>query len=202
MRRQGLVCLLRARPEFEILGEYSEASELLNFLDELGDGIVLADNNLPSVGNIDPILLIHHKKPQQRIIILSSSSSLNPAIQALRNGAAGYVVRIEDADHLYLAISKVYYNQRYVSEIIHNQILDAMVEGKSPEEEDERISSREKEILLLIAQGKSNVEIGKLLVISPRTVETHRNNIMRKLGLSSVKEIVSYAYKQGLLRVE
>jgi DNA-binding NarL/FixJ family response regulator len=202
MRRQSLVCLLKSSPDFEVLGECSEGYELLNLLDSLGDGIILADSNLHTTGNLDTVLLVHQKKPLQRVIILSDDLSPLPAIRAIRNGARGYIVRLEDSEQFMKGIFKVFHDQRYVSEVINSQILDALVEGKSLEDEDERISSREKEILLLIAQGKSNSDIGELLVISPRTVETHRNNIMRKLGLSSVKEIISYAYKHGLLRAE
>jgi DNA-binding NarL/FixJ family response regulator len=83
------------------------------------------------------------------------------------------------------------------------QILDSVISGKSFQTEiDDRLSSREKQILQLIAEGRTNADIGRLLVISTRTVETHRNNLMRKLGLSSQMEIIRYAIKHGLLSIE
>jgi DNA-binding NarL/FixJ family response regulator len=171
--------------------------------DNLGTGIILIDINLPSISNLDPIILIHQRNPDQRVLVLSDSLSPLPAIHALRNGAHGYVVRMDDSDHLFQGIISVHRGQRYVSSLVTNQILDALVAGKNFEDDDdERISPREKEILHLISQGKSNSEIGKLLVISTRTVETHRNNIMRKLGLSSQIDIIRYAYKHGLLSIE
>jgi DNA-binding NarL/FixJ family response regulator len=203
MRRQSLVCLLRNQPEFEVIGECSEGFELMELPGDLGNGIVLIDINLPSISNLDPIILIHQRNPDQRVLVLSDSLSPLPAIRALKNGAQGYVVRMDDSDLLFQAIISVHRGRRYVSELVTNQILDSLVAGKNFDDDDEeRISPREKEILYLIAQGKSNSEIGKLLVISTRTVETHRNNIMRKLGLSSQIDIIRYAYKHGLLSVD
>ena len=110
---------------------------------------------------------------------------------------------MEDFDHLSQAISSVNRDHRYVSGLVTDQILNAVVSGKNFEEEvDERISSREREILQLIAEGKTNSEIGKQLVISTRTVETHRTNLMRKLGFSSQIDLIRYAFKHGLLSIE
>jgi DNA-binding NarL/FixJ family response regulator len=186
-----------------VIAEFSEGYELLELPGNLQADLILTDINLPSMNNLDPIILIRQWKPDQRILVLSDSLSPLPAIHALRNGALGYLVRLEDSNHLVQAILSVYRGQRYLSGLVTDQILNDVIAGKKFEnDDDDRISTREREILHLIAEGKSNSEIGKLLVISTRTVETHRNNIMRKLGISSQIDIIRYAFKHGLLSIE
>lgn len=203
LRRQSLICYLRTQPDLEVVGEFPDVYELKEFSSRLEADIVLTDINLPSINNIDPILLIRQINPNQQIFVLSDSLSPLPAIHALRNGALGYMVRKEDSNQLLFGLLSVYRGKRYVSNMIMDQILDDVIAGKNFEKDiDDRISSREREILYLIAEGKSNSEIGKLLVISTRTVETHRNNIMRKLGLSSQIDIIRYAFKHGILSIE
>ena len=195
--------MLRSKPEFEVIGEFSQGYELLELPGSLSPDVVITDLNLPTINNIDPINLIHQWNPSQRVLVLSDKPSPLPVIRALRHGALGYFVRLEDFDHLIQAIQSVYQGNRYVSSQATEQILDSVISGKNFQTEvDERLSSREKEILQLIAEGKTNSDIGKLLVISTRTVETHRNNLMRKLGFSSQMEIIRYAFKHGLLSIE
>jgi DNA-binding NarL/FixJ family response regulator len=195
--------LLRSQPEFDVIGEFSQGYELLELPGSLSPDVVITDLNLPTINNIDPINLIHQWNPSQRILVLSDNLSPLPVIRALRHGALGYFVRLEDFDHFIQAIRYVYQGKRYVSSLATEQILDSVISGKNFQTEiDERLSSREKEILQLIAEGRTNSGIGKLLVISTRTVETHRNNIMRKLGLSSQMEIMRYAFNHGLLSIE
>jgi DNA-binding NarL/FixJ family response regulator len=169
----------------------------------LSPDIVLTDLKLPTINTVDPINLIHQWNPSQRILVLTDHLSPIEAIRALRNGALGYFVRIEDFENFTKAIKTVYEGRRFVSGLVTDQILDAVISGKNFDNDiEERISSREKEILQLIAEGKTNSEIGKLLVISTRTVETHRTNLMRKLGFSSQTDIIRYAYKIGLLTID
>jgi DNA-binding NarL/FixJ family response regulator len=199
-RRQSLVCLLRTLPEFEVTGELSEGYELLQMPVRVLPDVVLVDLNLPTINKVDPIVLVHQWHPEPGILVLTDNRSPVKAIRALRNGALGYFVRMEDFNHFVQALNAVYNGKRYVSGLITDQIMDAAISGTNLETEiDERISSREREILQLIAEGKSTSEIAKLLVISTRTVETHRTNIMRKLGFSSQIDLIRFAFKQGLL---
>jgi two-component system response regulator NreC len=203
IRRQSLVCLLRTQSEFEVIGESSEGYELLEMPGNLSPDIVLTELDLPTINKIDPIKLILQWNPAQRILVITDNISPSRAIKALRHGARGYFVTMDDFDHLIQAIISVHQGRRYVSSLVTDQILDVVISGKNFEKEiDERISSREREILQLIAEGKTNSEIGKLLSISTRTVETHRTNLMRKLGISSQIDIIRYAFKHGLLSVE
>jgi len=165
--------------------------------------VIIIDGNLPAINNSDPINVIHNWNSTHRLLVLSDSPSPLTAIKSLRNGATGYVVRSDDAHSLVQGIKKVYRGERYVSPLINDDIIESVVSGENLGEIiDERISSREREILNLIVEGKSYKEIGEFLVISTRTVETHRNNIMRKLGLSSQIDIIKYAFKNGLISVD
>jgi DNA-binding NarL/FixJ family response regulator len=165
--------------------------------------IVLADIKLPSVNNVDPVILVHQWNPAQRILVMTDHLSPIEAIRALRNGALGYFVRIEDFTDFSQAIKTVSGGRRYVSRLVTDQILDSIISGKDFNNDvEERISSREREILQLIAEGRTNSEIGRQLVISTRTVETHRTNLMRKLGFSSQADIIRYAFKVGLLTID
>ena len=120
-----------------------------------------------------------------------------------RNGARGYVVKNDDFQHVIQAIKAVSLGQRYLSSQVSEQIIDAVISGTSLDFNlDERISIREREILQLIAEGNSNSQIAKKLVISARTVETHRTNIMRKLELTSQIDILRYAIQHGLAQLE
>jgi len=165
--------------------------------------VIILDLNLPAINNIDPINMLHNWNPSQRLLVLSDSPSPLTAIKTLRNGSIGYVVRSDDSDSFVQGIRKVHRGERYVSPLINDDIINSVVSGENfGEIIDERISSREREILNLIIEGNTYKEIGEILVISTRTVETHRNNIMRKLGLNSQIDIIKYAYKNGLISLD
>jgi DNA-binding NarL/FixJ family response regulator len=169
----------------------------------LSPDIVLTDLKLPTSKNLNPINQIHLWNPAQRILVMTDNLSPSEAIRALRSGALGYFVRIENFNDFIQAVKTVFGGHRYVSGLVNDQILDAVISGKNFDKEiEERISLREREILQMIAEGKTNSEIGKQLVISTRTVETHRTNLMRKLGFSSQTDIIRYAFKAGLLSME
>jgi two-component system response regulator NreC len=136
-------------------------------------------------------------------VMITTHTSSSYVVRALRNGARGYVVKNDDFQHVIQAIKAVILGQRYLSTLVSEQIIDAVVMGTSMEFNlDERISIREREILQLIAEGNSNSQIAKKLVISARTVETHRTNIMRKLELNSQIDILRYAIQHGLAQLE
>jgi DNA-binding NarL/FixJ family response regulator len=203
LRRQGLVSLLRTKPEFDVLGECSEGSDLLKIPTAIIPDVFLLDLTFPTMNNLDPLGLIRQRNSSQKILVLSDSPLAANAIKTFRGGALGYFVRLEDLECLTQAIQTVSRGHRYLSKIVEDQILDSIVSGDGMEVGyDNRISSREREILQLIAEGKTNAEIGKLLVISTRTVETHRTNLMRKLELSTQGDIIRYAIKNGLITIE
>jgi DNA-binding NarL/FixJ family response regulator len=185
------------------VGEFSDGSELMDLPGVTPPDIILTDLSLPTIDKADLVSLVHQWHPNTPILVISDNPTPSHAIRALRNGATGYIVRMDEFTHLVEAIFALIDGHRYVSKLVTDRILDEFVEGKDLESDsDDRISAREREILQYIAEGKTSSEIGKMLVISTRTVETHRNNLMRKLGLSSQTEIIRYAYRHGLLQLD
>jgi two-component system response regulator NreC len=203
MVRQGFTVLLNAQPDIEVIGEAADGNEMVEQAENLLPDVVLADISMPNLNGIEATKLIHQRHPEMPVVMITIHTSSSYVIRALRNGARGYVVKNDDFQHVIQAIKAVSLGQRYLSSQVSEQIIDAVVSGTSLDLNlDERISIREREILQLIAEGNSNSQIAKKLVISARTVETHRTNIMRKLELTSQIDILRYAIQHGLAQLE
>lgn len=203
MVRQGFMVLLNAQPDIEVIGEAADGNEMVELTETLHPDVVLADISMPNLNGIEATKLIHQRNPEMPVVMITVHTSSSYVVRALRSGARGYVVKNDDFQHVIQAIKAVILGQRYLSTQVSEQIIDAVVTGTSQEfNMDERISIREREILQLIAEGNSNSQIAKKLVISARTVETHRTNIMRKLELTSQIDILRYAIQHGLAQLE
>jgi DNA-binding NarL/FixJ family response regulator len=203
MVRQGFMVLLNAQPDIEVIGEAADGNEMVELVETLRPDVVLADISMPNLNGIEATKLVHQRYPDMPVVMITIHTSSSYVIRALRNGARGYVVKNDDFQHVIQAIKTVSLGQRYLSSQVSEQIIDAVISGTSVDFNlDERISIREREILQLIAEGNSNSQIAKKLVISARTVETHRTNIMRKLELTSQIDILRYAIQHGLAQLE
>jgi DNA-binding NarL/FixJ family response regulator len=203
MVRQGFIVLLNAQPDIEVIGEAADGNEMVELAENLRPDVVLADISMPNLNGIEATKLIHQRYPDMPVVMITIHTSSSFVIRALRNGARGYVVKNDDFQHVIQAIKAVSLGQRYLSSQVSEQIIDAVISGTSLDYNlDERISIREREILQLIAEGNTNSQIAKKLVISARTVETHRTNIMRKLELTSQIDILRYAIQHGIAQLE
>jgi DNA-binding NarL/FixJ family response regulator len=203
MVRQGFMLLLNAQPDIEVVGEAADGNEMVELTENLHPDVVLADISMPNLNGIEATKLIHQRNPEMPVVMITIHTSSSYVVRALRSGARGYVVKNDDFQHVIQAIKAVLMGQRYLSSSVSEQIIDAVISGTSQEfNMDERISIREREILQLIAEGNSNSQIAKKLVISARTVETHRTNIMRKLELTSQIDILRYAIQHGIAQLE
>jgi DNA-binding NarL/FixJ family response regulator len=203
MVRQGFMLLLNAQPDMEVIGEAADGNEMVELTETLHPDVVLADISMPNLNGIEATKLIHQRNPEMPVVMVTTHTSSSYVVRALRSGARGYVVKNDDFQHVIQAIKAVTLGQRYLSTLVSEQIIDSVVSGTSGEFNlDERISIREREILQLLAEGNSNSQIAKKLVISARTVETHRTNIMRKLELTSQIDILRYAIQHGLAQLE
>ena len=203
MVRQGFMLLLNAQPDIEVIGEAADGNEMVALTETLHPDVILADISMPNLNGIEATKLIHQRNPEMPVVMVTTHTSSSYVVRALRSGARGYVVKNDDFQHVIQAIKAVSLGQRYLSTLVSEQIIDSVVSGTSGEFNlDERISIREREILQLLAEGNSNSQIAKKLVISARTVETHRTNIMRKLELTSQIDILRYAIQHGLAQLE
>jgi DNA-binding NarL/FixJ family response regulator len=189
MIRQGLTKLIEARPDMKVIGEVADGVELLSFLSSLIPHLVILDISMPNLRGIDAIREIKKKFPQVKVLILTMHREY--LHQALAAGADGYLLK-EDADReLFSAIGNLREGKKHISPSLRGEMESNKAPLTVP------LSTREIEVLKLIANGKPNKEVAEILSISVRTVENHRASIMNKLGLKTTASLVNYAIQQG-----
>lgn len=198
--RQGLRHLLESDPEFHVVGEAGDGVEAIHLLENLKPDVLVVDMMMPGLNGLEVLRQFKKISPATRAIVLSMQSANAYVVEALNLGAEGYVLKDTGPSELADAIHAVVKGERYISEKLITR-LEAT--GKKAEEAPldayQTLTTREREILQLTAEGKSSTEIGDILVISPRTVEAHRSKIMKKLALHSMTDLIRYAIKRGIL---
>lgn len=198
--RQGLRALINAQPGIEIIGEAHDGLELLDEVEKLRPNVVVTDIAMPNLNGVDATGLIRKRFPDVQVVILSMHAASSYVIRSLRNGALGYVLKSDNIEDVIDAIRAVSQGRRYLSGQVSEQVISAVIAGGEPELDlEKRITSREREILQLVAEGNTNVQISKKLSISSRTVETHRANMMTKLGLTSQADVIHFAIQNGIV---
>lgn len=202
--RLGLRTLLEAEPDFSLVGEASNGLEVVGLVDRLQPNILVLDLMMPGLNGLEIIRQVVRRTLSTRIIVLSMHATEAYVLEALRNGALGYVLKGSHADQLVHAIREVAAGRRYLSPPLSEQTIAVYTEQaqSAPLDLYETLTTREREVLHLVAEGYTSTEIGQRLFISPRTVETHRSNLMRKLGLGTQTELVRYALRRGLLPLD
>ena len=198
--RQGLRMILSGRPDLEILGEAGDGLELLRQLRTLNPQIVLLDISMPHLRGLEAIPEIKNVSPAAKIVILTMHKSEEFLIQAIAAGADGYVLKDDAEKDLLQAIKTVAQGNIYVSRFLaeeSRQDWARIRRGAKTLAAADPLTTREREVLKLIAEAKSSREIGELLSISHRTVERHRANIMDKLQVKKSADLVKYALQKG-----
>ena len=201
MFRQGLKRILEGRSDLEVVGEVDCGLELLKLLEKLVPDLIILDISMPNIRGLEAIPGIKMNHPKVKILVLTMHKDQAYLHQAITGGASGYLLK-EDADsELFSAIDRIRQGRIYVSPILSEGLTDKWVRTSrgNPETafEPEKLTIREREVLKLIAEGKSGREIGDLLFISARTVERHRANIMEKLNVKKIADLVKYAVQKG-----
>lgn len=202
--RQGLRSLLEAEPDFFIVGEAADGLEAVKLAEGLQPDVLVLDLMMPGLGGLDVTWQLSQRVPQTRVIILSMYSNEAYVVKALRNGATGYVLKKSTADDLVGAVRAVIAGRRYLSPPLSEQAIEAYAHKANGGQTDsyELLTAREREVLHLTAEGYTSTEIAARLSISPRTVEMHRANLMRKLNLSNQTDLIRYAVRKGVLPLE
>lgn len=202
--RQGLRALLEAEPGFRIAGEAGEGIEAAKLVERLQPDVLVLDLMIPGLNGLEVTRQVRQRSPRTRIVILSMHANEAYVLEALRNGATGYVLKGATATELVQAIREVSAGMRYLSPPLSERAIEAYVQkaNTAPLDLYETLTSREREILQLTAEGYSATEIADRLSISSRTVETHRANLMRKLGLRTQTDLIRYALRRGILPME
>jgi len=200
--RAGLKMMLNAQPDMEVVGEAPDGRQAIIETQRLQPDIILMDITMPEMNGIEATRHIKKLVPESRILILTMHEHDEYVFQALRAGASGYMLKEAADTELISALHIIQSGQFYLSPMAQSVLVgDYLQRVRIGEEKDSysSLTEREREILKLIAEGYTNNQIAERLVISPKTVDTHRTHIMDKLNLHSRAELVKYAMRRGLL---
>jgi two-component system response regulator NreC len=201
--RSGLRMLLGSERDVDIVGEASTAAEALQAVDQSKPDVILMDIGLPDMSGIDATREIKKKFPKVAIVALTIHEDEEYFFKMLEAGASGYVPKRAAPDELLTAIRAAAIGQVYLYPSLAKLLVRDYLSQEHPSEEKsatDGLTDREHQVLTHLAEGSSNDEIAKALVISPKTVERHRENIMRKLNLHSRSELVRYAIRKGIIQ--
>jgi DNA-binding NarL/FixJ family response regulator len=200
--RAGIRALIEGKPGIEVIAETGDGHEALRIIGELHPNLVLLDITIPSLNGFEVLEQITKQYPQTRVIILTVHEGTEYAMRALRAGAAGYLPKSAASIELEDAISAVAQGGTYLSHEISQKTLFEYAQARTPQDLMASLTSRQREILKLIAEGQSTKEIGNSLNISVKTVESHRAKLAEKLGIHDVAGLVRFAIRIGLIQVE
>ncbi|MFN6201461.1 MAG: response regulator [Acidobacteriota bacterium] len=195
--RQGFRMIISAEPDFEVIGEASNGREAVQEAELLQPDIVLMDVSMPELNGIEATRRIVTVAPRTRILALSMHRDSVYVREILRAGASGYLLKEAGDQDLLTAIRAVAQGQGYLSPAVSDAVLNDY--RKHVTDPIDLLTSREREVLQLIAEGKTNKEIATALDLSTYTVESHRGRIMEKLNLHSAGELVRFAFRNGLI---
>lgn len=195
--RAGIRALLAAIPDVEVVGEAADGENALTVARETRPDVVLMDIAMPKLDGLEAARRLTKELPEVHVIILSMHVTGDYVEQALRAGARGYLLKDTATEELALALAAVGRDETWISAGVSAQVLDRLMTAGKPE--DEPLTARQTEILRHIAEGHSTKEIAYELGLSAKTVETHRAQIMERLGIRDVAGLVRYALRTGLI---
>jgi two-component system response regulator NreC len=202
--REGLRALLEKEPDMEVVGEAQDGMTTIKLAKKLLPNIVIMDIGMPDMNGIDATRQIFSETQGIKVIALSMHSDRRFVLQMLKAGASGYLLKDSAFEELASAIKTVMAGQPYLSPKITDVVIKEYIVSlpKSEETVFTKITAREREVLQLIAEGKSTKQIAVFLNVSVKTIETHRQQIMEKLGIHSIAELTKYAIREGLTSLE
>ncbi|MEL6685076.1 MAG: response regulator transcription factor [Pseudomonadota bacterium] len=194
MVAEGIRSLLESYDDIDVVGTLGNGQEAVDRVNSLQPDVILMDLNMPGVSGLTATEMLLEERPETRIVILSMHDSPEYISTALSHGARGYILKDVPTDEIYTAIERVMAGDEYLCTGAKGSLQPKISDGR------ETLTSREQTILLELAQGQSNKDVANTLNISVRTVETHRKNIKRKLGISSTAGLTRYAMEHGVLQ--
>ena len=201
--RDGVRRLLEAEPDYVVVGEAADGLEVLPLVQRLKPQVLVVDLMMPGLGGLEVTAAVTHRVPSTRVVVLSMYHEDVFVLEALRNGAAGFVSKDASGVELVRAIREVVAGRHFLSPPLSEVVIQAYLGGKtSGGDAYGTLTRREREVLHLVAEGLSAKEIARRLGMSPRTAETHRSHVMHKLGLHSRTELIRFAIRRGIVPPE
>ena len=199
---EGLRHLVGSQPEMEVVGLAENGRDAVRAAMEARPDIVLMDHAMPILNGTEAARLIRERCADTRVIMLSMYSDAVHVYRALQAGATGYIIKRSVAKEVVDAIWAVHRGGRYLSRELADVVIDHVVHRSAPDDPLERLSSRERQVLQLLAEGHSVAEIAATLSLSPKTVETYRARMMEKLGIYELAGLVRFAIQHGVTTLE
>ena len=202
--RRGLVALFDTKAGWEVCGEASDGRQTVEKAQELRPDVVVLDIGMPSLNGLETTRLLKKMLPQTKVLILTLHESEQLIREVLDAGAMGFLLKSDAARDLVTAVDSLRQNRAYFTTRVASMVLSGYLNkngAHTSAAEPERLTSRERQVVQLLAEGKSSKEVAVSLNLSVKTAETHRSNIMRKLGLHSVSEVVLYAVRNNIVQV-
>jgi DNA-binding NarL/FixJ family response regulator len=205
--RRGLCNLLQARIDWEICGEAQDGRQAVDMAKQLKPDVVILDIGMPNLNGLAATRQIAQQNPQAKIIVLTITDSDQVIREALDAGARGFVLKSDAARDLVSAVEALQRHRMFFTPRVNDMVLAGFLDKGYKPAEDElphlpKLTPREREVIQLLAEGKSSKEVACLLNLSTKTAETHRSNIMRKLDFHSIRDLVVYAVKNDIIQVQ
>jgi DNA-binding NarL/FixJ family response regulator len=202
MFRQGISKILQEDERFEIIGEAGDGYECLNLINKLKPDVILLDICMPNLDGLQTLSIMKQQKMRSKVIMLTSYKSIDYLIHAMEYECNGYLTKESDVDTLFEAILAVYKGESYVEKSLIPILNEKLIEKDSTDIKVADLTSRELEVLVLIANGLFNKEIAATLNISERTVKNHVSNIFRKIEVSDRTQAAVFAIKNNIVEIK
>ena len=201
--RDGICALLALAGDIEVVGEASNGDEALKMVKELKPNVVLMDMAMPIMGGLEATRKICKEFPATRVLVLTQYDDKEYVFPVIEAGASGFISKIAASSELAAGIRSVYRGDSHLSPSVARLLVEDHRRGGGRIVQDpyEQLTERERDVLKLVAEGYTTQEIARMLVVSPKTVEGHRTNIMAKLGIHNRIELVKYALRKGIISI-
>lgn len=202
--RRGICALLTSRPGWEICGEASDGRDAVEKVKKLRPDITILDVSMPSLNGLEATRQILSHDPQHRVLVLSVNASPQVVEEVLQAGAKGYILKSDAGNDLVDAVDALRQGRPYFNSQVGDIVLNGYLRGRDIAASftaPDKLTAREREVIQLIVEGQSTKEVATTLGVSVKTAETHRSNVMRKLHVHSVSELVLFAVRNNLVQI-